>query len=488
MDGVAGEAVVAELEAVRAVLGGLVAGVRGASSWDGTTRARVLGLLDRLPGLVVALRAPVLVAQHEAARTVGAERELLDVRARSGGTSRFGAAREVGAARALEALPQVRAGVAAAQVPVGHVAVLSRALEGADEKVVAAFAAPGLQERVVDLARETGVREFARAVAVLVAELDPDRLDETREDARRARFLTLTHAAEGTFLKGRVDAVAGEALARALDATGHREDDDRTREQARADALVALAQHALAGGREARPPSAHGEVPRAPTSASDEDLPDGSVRAPVAQVSLVVPAEAWFDARRRRDGGATPGSDGTGAQRDLARARRAVATTEDGTVLSATELATALCDCELRRVVVDERGLPLDVGRARRMFTPAQRAAVVVRDRVCAWNGCSIVPRHCELHHIRWWDRDGGRSDLENAVLLCSHHHHQVHRLDLDVRRRVPGAADLARSQVVAAVERGRPPGPVRYEFVDRLGRVRNGPARDDEAVVAGAA
>ncbi|WP_244937794.1 DUF222 domain-containing protein, partial [Cellulomonas uda] len=78
---------------------------------------------------------------------------------------------------------------------------------------------------------------------------------------------------------------------------------------------------------------------------------------------------------------------GATAERRVERARA-----EDGTVVSSHELAAALCDCAMTRVVMDERGVPLDVGRTRRMFTPAQRRAVVVRDQVCAWNGCSVAP------------------------------------------------------------------------------------------------
>ena len=30
-------------------------------------------------------------------------------------------------------------------------------------------------------------------------------------------------------------------------------------------------------------------------------------------------------------------------------------------------------------------------------------------------------------HHIKWWKRDRGRTDLDNLALLCEHHHHLVH-------------------------------------------------------------
>lgn len=103
-----------------------------------------------------------------------------------------------------------------------------------------------------------------------------------------------------------------------------------------------------------------------------------------------------------------------------------------------------LCDCRLTRVVMGADSVPLDLGRTHRLFTGAQRRAATVRDGGCGWPSCGAAARWCELHHIRWWDRDGGGSDLDNAVLLCSYHHHLVHRRELTITRRPPGPPDAA--------------------------------------------
>ena len=47
---------------------------------------------------------------------------------------------------------------------------------------------------------------------------------------------------------------------------------------------------------------------------------------------------------------------------------------------------------------------------------------------------------YCELHHLRWWDRDGGLTNLANCAAYCSFHHHEIHRRDIQVTRRPDGS------------------------------------------------
>jgi Domain of unknown function (DUF222)/HNH endonuclease len=72
------------------------------------------------------------------------------------------------------------------------------------------------------------------------------------------------------------------------------------------------------------------------------------------------------------------------------------------------------------------RSQPLDLGRATRVVTAAQRAALVVRDGGCVFPGCPRPPGWCEAHHLLHW-LDGGPTDLANLVLLCRAHHRAVH-------------------------------------------------------------
>jgi hypothetical protein len=94
--------------------------------------------------------------------------------------------------------------------------------------------------------------------------------------------------------------------------------------------------------------------------------------------------------------------------------------------VSAGALRRAAADAEVVPAVLGEASDVLDWGRARRLFTPAQRLALVERDGGCAW--CNAPPSWCEAHHIRWWDRDVGPTDLANGVLLCARCHHRIHR------------------------------------------------------------
>jgi hypothetical protein len=69
---------------------------------------------------------------------------------------------------------------------------------------------------------------------------------------------------------------------------------------------------------------------------------------------------------------------------------------------------------------------PLEVGRATRVVSAAQRAALVVRDRGCAFPGCDRLPGWCEAHHLVHW-LHGGPTDLPNLALVCRAHHRAVH-------------------------------------------------------------
>jgi hypothetical protein len=91
-------------------------------------------------------------------------------------------------------------------------------------------------------------------------------------------------------------------------------------------------------------------------------------------------------------------------------------------------------DASVIPVVLGGESEVLDLGRARRLFSRAQRIALAERDGGCAWPGCPHPPSYTEAHHIRWWNAHGGDTDLDNGVLLCGGHHHRIHDDGWEIR------------------------------------------------------
>ncbi|MEO8107817.1 MAG: DUF222 domain-containing protein, partial [Actinomycetes bacterium] len=94
--------------------------------------------------------------------------------------------------------------------------------------------------------------------------------------------------------------------------------------------------------------------------------------------------------------------------------------------LTPTAVDRLACDASVRRLLLDPTGVPLDLGRAVRVFTPAQRRALASRDGGCRFPECTRPAQHTDAHHLEPWAA-GGASDLANGLLLCRYHHRQVH-------------------------------------------------------------
>ncbi|KRA32471.1 MULTISPECIES: HNH endonuclease signature motif containing protein [unclassified Nocardioides] len=101
--------------------------------------------------------------------------------------------------------------------------------------------------------------------------------------------------------------------------------------------------------------------------------------------------------------------------------------------LSANAVRRLACDAEIIPAVLGSDGQILDVGRARRLVTPAIWLALVLRDRHCAFPGCTRLPIACDAHHVVHW-ADGGATSLDNLMLICRKHHTLVHNTPWTVR------------------------------------------------------
>ncbi|GAA3990555.1 HNH endonuclease signature motif containing protein [Allokutzneria multivorans] len=97
---------------------------------------------------------------------------------------------------------------------------------------------------------------------------------------------------------------------------------------------------------------------------------------------------------------------------------------------TATLIRQLCCDAEVIPVTVDEEGVPLNYGRTTRTAPPPLRRALAVRDKGCAFPGCDRPPAWTEAHHVLYWTKHQGPTDLNNMTLLCSHHHHVIHQED----------------------------------------------------------
>ena len=97
-----------------------------------------------------------------------------------------------------------------------------------------------------------------------------------------------------------------------------------------------------------------------------------------------------------------------------------------GDRITASQARRLACTAKILPAVLGGTGLPVDLGRAKRLFTPAQRKALLIRDQTCRAEGCDVPGTWCDAHHLDPW-HNNGPTDLDNGILLCAHHHHRAH-------------------------------------------------------------
>lgn len=163
-----------------------------------------------------------------------------------------------------------------------------------------------------------------------------------------------------------------------------------------------------------------------PANGTEVDLRNAAQRDADALVEL---------ARRALDGGELPAEGGERPQVVVTtslptlQSRIGSGSLALGGAINAETVRRIACDAQIIPVVLGARGEPLDVGRASQTVPTAIRRAVVIRDRGCAFPGCPVPARWCEIHHIVYW-ADGGPTSLGNCVALCGRHHRLIHHSD----------------------------------------------------------
>jgi hypothetical protein len=279
---------------------------------------------------------------------------------------------------------------------------------------------------LVEAARRLDPPRLRRVVDHLYQATDPDAADaQAQRRHERRGFWTATTVDGMVALQGLLDPEAGQTLLAALDplARPHGADDDRSGDQRRADALVELARRNLEGGQL---PQTGGVRPQLLVTV-DLDSLLGRPGALGGDAGWAGPLSPEACRRLACDGALTrvlvsrqPGGHRPHLEDEsLGEGDELLG---EGDLAAWLQTAMAL----LPPILGGAPSQPLDVGRASRVITPAQRAALAVRDGGCVVPDCDRPLAWCEGHHLIHW-LEGGPTDLDNLALLCRAHHRAVH-------------------------------------------------------------
>ena len=300
---------------------------------------------------------------------------------------------------------------------VAQARVIVRALDALPDDVPAEVTAIA-EQTLVGYAADFGPRELTRLGRHILEVVAPDlvdaaegrRLENLEAEARRLTRLTLRRLGDGTTrLSGKLPDAAATRLATYLEAFANpRKADSDTEPEVGGDPFTRLPYPRRLGEAfcqflETTDPA------RLPIHGGDATtvivtMPLDALRNELAAAGLL-------------GGGLVPGDDLTGDTISAAQARRLA------------------CNAKIIPAVLGGKSEILDLGRARRLFTPAQRKALLLRDNTCRAEGCDIPGTWSEAHHWIPWTT-GGPTDLDNAALLCSHHHHRSHDVRFPPDRR----------------------------------------------------
>ena len=423
-------------------LGALAAAVDGlvAEDLDGLADAalaeRVMalrGLMDRLEGHWLGELAD-LDARGAAGAEQGAQggstAAWLRNRLRMGPGTAAGLVRT---ARALHRGPLTATAQALAEgtISPAHAQVLAAGTHDLPDHL-AADAEPVLLEA----ARRLDPPRLRRVIAHLRLVADPDGTDHQAERRHQRRGVWLASTWEGMVtVNGLLDPEAGQTLVAALEPLARPVDsqDPRSGGQRRADALVELARRSLEAGRL---PRTGGVRPQLLVTVDlDSLLTPGGLGGETSGVGRLDPEACR---RLARDGAVTrvlvtrqppghlshPSHDPGGEERAVPASQgmprlatrdptdeKGAATRHptnhhpgtDGGLAARLRAAAALLPPTLGGAPAQ----PLEVGRASRVVTAAQRAALAVRDGGCVFPGCDRPLAWCEAHHLRHWLHGG---------------------------------------------------------------------------------
>jgi HNH endonuclease len=114
--------------------------------------------------------------------------------------------------------------------------------------------------------------------------------------------------------------------------------------------------------------------------------------------------------------------------------------------------------CDARRLTIARRGRDLVHSRVGRCASYAQQRALHKRAGCCQYPGCTAA-RELEAHHLTPVEL-GGRTELDNLILLCPRHHKLLH--DRHIRTSGHGDRPVFADEVGRAITTNQPHSPPR--------------------------
>ena len=95
--------------------------------------------------------------------------------------------------------------------------------------------------------------------------------------------------------------------------------------------------------------------------------------------------------------------------------------TLDGVPLEPVEQFFSSLVNHVRRVIVNTKGVVIDLGRKARLFTGSARLAAQLQHPHCIWPGCDTPTSRCEIDHLHP-HAQGGPTNPDNSAPLCGFH------------------------------------------------------------------
>ena len=330
------------------------------------------------------LRAELTVAQTVLVRVMSAEtgRDTAATLSRNTGMSGREAREATKVAEVVESLPGAEEALASGAVTSSHLAALAPVASTDDAA------------SLLELAASQSPEEFAKSVQRVRIERDVASWSEKQRASRSLRFFTEEYGCVG--IRGVLPPVAGAEVKAVLNRIA--DDAWRAEHPERADIL---------GGHDAEP--------------YERRLAD----------ALITLAQSHGETKTSDP--CTEATPGRRQQQSSSNVRPTVVVTIDAETLESeiigegpipfTDAADLAARADVYAAIHDSNWAILNFGRNRRLATRLQRLAIIVRDRQCVTDGCTIDYRRCDVHHEPPFE-DGGRTDVDAMELECTCEHH----------------------------------------------------------------